>query len=231
MYTELYDDNHQFIYTKNEWLDSDRIERRSSGEYDSNLLCKKCEHERLSKFEDYARTVLFGNETKTNLMPICRNYRNNEGIIYSNWQNIDYTKFKIFLLSILWRASISKRDIFSEVNLGIHEELLRKMILDETPGEVNNYPILFFGTQSYSKNFSKIIAQPRKLKQEGRTLYLFFIGGIMLLFYISKNKIPQIFTEHTIRPSNEVDIIQLPKEGIDIWFEKAYGIKNITKVL
>lgn len=231
MYSELYDDNHQFIFTKQEWLKGERVSRRSSGEYDSGLLCYKCENERLSSLESYARIALYGGDFSSKNKIDCRNFKTEEGLSYTHCENINYTKFKLFLLSILWRASISNREIFSEVELGSHEEEIRKMIFNESPGKINEYPILMFGTQRQSSNFSKLITQPRKLKQGVRTLYLFFIGGTILLYNISRHKIPNIFIKHTIRPSNELELIHLPKESIDVWFQKVYGLKNITNYL
>ena len=42
---------------------------------------------------------------------------------------LDYTKFKLFHHSILFRASVSSLDQFKSVTLGKNEELLRQMLL------------------------------------------------------------------------------------------------------
>jgi len=52
---------------------------------------------------------------------------------------IDYKLFKLFQLSLLWRAGVSDRPIFKEVALGRHQEILRRMLLDDDPGESHKY--------------------------------------------------------------------------------------------
>jgi hypothetical protein len=52
---------------------------------------------------------------------------------------LDYPIFKLFHLSILWRASVSALDDFAGVTLGPHEERLRKMILTGNPGAITDY--------------------------------------------------------------------------------------------
>ncbi len=57
----------------------------------------------------------------------------------------DYATFKLFHLSVLFRASVSSLSTFQEVNLGaLHEERIRQMLLNEDPGKDWEYPILGF---------------------------------------------------------------------------------------
>jgi hypothetical protein len=44
-------------------------------------------------------------------------------------------------MSILWRAGIASRKEFVNVKLSNHEELLRQLILDDNPGDPNQYSI------------------------------------------------------------------------------------------
>lgn len=87
-------------------------------------LCSDCE-QLLCIYEKYANEVLSGGVEIE-----IENYPNR--IIV---RNIDYKKFKLFQLSILWRASVSSDKFFSEINLSCrpHEEKICKMILSEKP--------------------------------------------------------------------------------------------------
>ena len=88
------------------------------------MLCQSCET-KLSKWETYARGLLTGGT--------LLQYRR-EGTI--TWvEGIDYSRFKLFQLSILWRAGVTTREFFSKVTLGPHAERLREMLLAEDPGE------------------------------------------------------------------------------------------------
>ena len=57
---------------------------------------------------------------------------------------IEYSKFKPFVLSVLWRAGVSSLDVFDQVKLGLHEEILREMILNDEPGTEGIYPFVLW---------------------------------------------------------------------------------------
>ena len=93
LFKPLYDSKHRF-HVLSTVLDSpNRYEQKGIRE---KLLCQSCET-LLSKHEGYARTVLFGG-TEISVRKEDGNY-----II----GDIDYKKFKLFQISILWRAGIS----------------------------------------------------------------------------------------------------------------------------
>lgn len=55
----------------------------------------------------------------------------------------NYDKFKLFHLSILWRAAVSQGFKVGEISLGPYERLLAKMIKERDPGQPGDFP--FFG--------------------------------------------------------------------------------------
>jgi hypothetical protein len=56
---------------------------------------------------------------------------------------IDYTRFKLFHLSLLFRSGISTKPEFSETVLGPrHESKLRTMILERAAGSSTDHPIM-----------------------------------------------------------------------------------------
>jgi hypothetical protein len=94
------------------------------------LLCEECEG-RLQKFEDYfarswCRNVVLSRELRPD--PFVE-------------VQLDYSLVKLFLLSIVWRASVSRLEDFAGVRLGPHEEKIRQMLLEAEPGESLQYPI------------------------------------------------------------------------------------------
>ena len=94
--------------------------------YDSDLLCEKCDNETLSAYENSLSGMLIENQNNNSNEDI---YFDDNKIQFKIYKNIDYQKFKLGLLSILWRASISNTDFFKEVNLNsINSENLRLML-------------------------------------------------------------------------------------------------------
>jgi hypothetical protein len=52
-----------------------------------------------------------------------------------------YTDLKLFLLSVLWRASVSSLPEFRGVSLGSQEEELRCLLVNREPGPSTHFPI------------------------------------------------------------------------------------------
>ncbi|TGL13506.1 hypothetical protein [Leptospira meyeri] len=97
-------------------------------------------------------------------------------------QNLDYTIFKLYHLSILWRAHHSENRMFEKVNLGEkHEKILREMILTNNPGEETDYPI--FGSILFRDKAGEVMIDlminPIRVKtQDGHSAYKFLYGGV-----------------------------------------------------
>jgi hypothetical protein len=133
-----------------------------------------------------------------------------DGHTWNYVENIDYKKFKLFLLSILWRASVTKLPVFSEIQLGPHQEKIRKMIFEDDPGEEDDYPVQMWTTVS-DKNFPKdCMLQPRTLKLDGHRICLFPISGLFILFFISNHSKKSDVYAHTIKKVNTINIIDIP---------------------
>lgn len=234
MYQDLYDDKHKMIvFTPAEMARGEGfVKNPSLGEYESGLLCIDCESKVLSKYESYASKALYGGMLASNECPVFQNYINPDGLKYSSGTNISYSKIKIFFLSILWRASISSRPLFSEINLGEHEEILRKMILNGEPKEIDDYPI-FFSAFVNDKNAPRnLIAQPQIRETEtGHTSFIFIIGGMIYFFYLNSKelKIPKTVLASTIKPSNEMIIYHVPQGKSWDLLLGFYGLKNKPK--
>lgn len=92
------------------------------------LLCQGCEA-RLQVFEDHFARYWF----KRRPLPVTVVAPE---IVLSG---IDYAQFKLFLLSIVWRASVSGSS--PEMGLGPHEERMRSMLINAEPGPGGLYPI------------------------------------------------------------------------------------------
>jgi hypothetical protein len=218
MYHGFYDPKHKLTSLIPSGLlnGETNIKKTSSGEFEGGILCKDCDNKLLGeKYEDYACKILYGKTLSENFAPKYENHKSQDGIKFIICKNIDYNKFKLFLLSILWRASISSRQFFSEIKLGPHEEILRNMIINQNPGDNDDYPIIFLTYITENSVPKDLITQPCKIKtKEGHNTYLFAIGGILYFYYVNSkyHKLPEIALSSTIRNSNEFNLIQLSSD-------------------
>jgi len=221
MYQDIFDEKNRLHFIKSEKGLIQRQGLRQSGEFESNILCHDCDNKILGKLDRYASLTLYeGNEK------ILENRITKNGTKYIYSAEIDYTYFKLFLLSILWRASISNRLFFKEVQLGPYEDQIRQMILNNDPGEQMQFPCLiitYLNLKDYPKN---LVAQPSRIRKNGGTVYRFLIGGMIYIYYITKSTIPKWLADIAINPNGEMKIVYSPPYYAKKLFNELFGIKT-----
>jgi hypothetical protein len=166
MYAHCYDDNHSYIEFNAE--DGKYNKKRRKGIYEE-LLCRDCEHI-IQEYEDYGKHVLYGN-AKPKIEAAKKSYCN---------EDYDYRLFKLFILSLLWRASVSTQDSFKLTSLGKYAEELRKILLNGLETSVNNYPLYLYQTHIDGKPSNGVFMEiyPTKSIFDGKTVYQFVADGV-----------------------------------------------------
>ena len=180
LYTPLYDSNHKYFII-NVKKDGRNL-TRPKGIYEK-LLCKECETQ-ISKYETYAKEVL-NIQIRDNVEKIIRYNMPIKYII----KNVDYSLFKLFEMSLIWRSGVSKREELQKVHLGdFHEENLRKHIFSKDPGMSEDYGCMIIYTPGLDGIGRKIILPPVRMKKrlEGLISYKAFFAGFTWVFFISK---------------------------------------------
>lgn len=174
LYKGMYDDKHRFhvisvIPDKQDWMEQKGLREP--------LLCGDCET-KISRFEDYARRVLLGGKELE--------FRRNGNVVMI--EGLNYKLFKLFQLSILWRAGVSTLKMFERVDLGRFETVLREMLINEEPGEQDLFGCVMFGLKDNSGVTADLIVQPMKVRVEGHMCYRFIFGGFMWVCFVSGRK-------------------------------------------
>jgi len=195
---KLYDPKHRFNVLSTEPDKHRPTEQKGIRE---RLLCKQCEV-KLSVWEDHARRVLYGGE--------CIEITTNDpkGIECT----VDYAKFKLFQLSILWRAGISSHDGFSSVNLGEHEEVLRKMLLDETPGNTEAYGCVILYSTKHTDITSNMIHCMEMSSVDGVDCVRLLLGGFFWLFFLSESALDPRQKGLFLQDSRHLRILKTDKD-------------------
>jgi len=183
MYINTYDDKHRAIKVSSVNGAKEIYIQKGEREY---LLCQDCETH-ISKYEGYSANIIKS-------FPTLQRDHTSE-LLKLNTPRIDYKKFKLFQMSILWRASIAKSPLFKAVKLGKQEERLRKMLLESKPGLSHNFGCLMVIIQN-TKQLKHIIWVPVKDDIEGKICYRFQTGELFWYFFITSHP-----KEHLIRNS------------------------------
>jgi len=137
------------------------------------LLCGICEGQ-LNKYETYY-SQFFIRRKNLDIK------RKNKSIL--SIKGYDYQKIKLFLLSILWRLSITSCDSFNIKIDKLQKEILRTIILREDPGEPHEFPFYTILVRvDGSENDSKIFLNPIELLPPHEDSVLVYICGILYLF-------------------------------------------------
>ncbi len=187
LYKPLYDDNHRFFV-----LSTDVKKRRGTrpkGIYE-RLLCGECEH-RFSTWEEYARSVFYE-------LPL-RVTEEGRAVVFSGLQ---YTSFKLFQMSLIWRASIASRPEVPRIDLGPHAERIRKMLFEGNPGEAYQYGSILMLPALSQELLQQFVYPPERLptKIDGHTAYRAVFGGLFWLFIVSNHssRVPhEVFLSET----------------------------------
>lgn len=222
IYKELRDEDNSFVKGNLKDLSSKKI---FTGFFESNILCKDCDNVLLSKLENYGFTVLYGGKIRGASIV---NEINQNNVEWTRGIGVDYTKFKLFLLSILWRFSISSSEFYNFVDLGKHEEIIRKMLINNDAGEQLDYPCSINSYRKHKELPFQIISQPLKHRHNNGICYSVMMGGLLYTFYMSKDLIPDYIAEIAINKNNELKVLHMPKDSAIKVIKKYFGFNPFS---
>lgn len=201
----------------------DRLKPIHTGFYQKPLLCVACE-QKIGKWESYAEKILNGSPHVK--MP---NVVRTEDDLIQLVSDIDYNKFKLFLLSIIWRASVTNLPFFREVALGReHEERIAKMLINDDAGAEDEYPISLIVPKGLM-GANLAIGQPYKNKTRNNAVrYLFPIGEIIFVYHVSKHGVEILNKMTAIKKNNTMKIIFWPISRLNAFLE-LYQVKKAIR--
>ena len=166
LYLPTYDENHRALMIPRV---KEKYPQKGIREY---LLCDCCE-EVLNRFETYSSPIL------KSIQDLSVTQLGDQYII----RDVQYAEFKLFQLSLLWRASVASVKMFENIDIGNHEDVIRKMLLSKNPGMPDQYGCMMF-ILGKTKYVHKTIGSPVEDVIDGYTCYRFQIGRIFWYFFL-----------------------------------------------
>lgn len=174
LFRALYDDKHRFHVISTDEAERNKYQQKGLRE---PLLCATCEQQ-FSRYERYASLVLNGG-------PNLEYQFDGPAAIVTG---IEYKLFRLFQLSVLWRAGVSRQQFFKDVSLGPHEELLRQVLLAEDPGHSSKYGCIMFAIIHEGAAQRNLVLQPKRVRFSGLSGYRFVFGGLVWIYVVSSHK-------------------------------------------
>lgn len=182
-----------------------------TGAIDKYILCADCDNRILGQLERYANNSFFSKPYLTTSEGFVQ-LKPNTGVSIIACSNLDYSRFKLFLESLLWRASVSSHVMFTDFKLsGEQEEQLRQSLLNHQPLEETSFPCAVMTCEISDVLTDFVVVDPYK-----KGMVTFFISEFIYTFYWGKNRLEDHTMTLTIKPDNTMAIIKVSK---DTWLD------------
>lgn len=160
------------------------------------LMCRECEQFLSNRYEDYFARFWY----QTAPLP--------ELVVHTAYEltGFDYVKFKLFHLSILWRAAVAVGRAFKKISLGPHEEIIRQMLLTEDAGEPQRYPVVanIFVFPDTRKPAKDAVMPPVCTRADGNLLYGMVYGGCLWHIFVGAQMVDRSIKPRLLAPDRLV---------------------------
>lgn len=170
--------------------------------YERFILCAKCDNEIIGQYETYyARTIFHGMEFEKRTFPEPNKLN------YYEFQNLNYDYVNIFFLSLLWRANLSERPGFNEVNLS--SSLAESVRIQILSGKYNQNIVRITALKlDEQSNFNRSVFQFKKMED----YYSIVIRDLILFFHLGNDKMYRVLKNHNITTKGKWIIPEIPKD-------------------
>ncbi len=184
--------------------------RLQIGVYDKNILCLDCE-QKFQRIDDYAQKLLLKEVDKQEKISDKRE------IAGYKIPNFDYHLLKLFFISILWRASVSKRSFYSRVNIGPFERRAKQIIWENSTIESEEFSSIL--AKFTNEDLGLSVFDPIRERIERVNYYRFYFFGYILYIKVDKRPTPDFFKPLVIQEGSPLMIV-----GRDINKSKEYPL-------
>ena len=143
-----------------------------------------------------------------------------------HWVNVAYSSFKLFHLSVLFRAGVSSLRTYAEVSLGPHEEKLRQLLLNRDPGEHTQYPIFGYAVVHHkTKRLIPIVSQAQQSSFGGQRCYGMMYGGAEWWICVSSHRNIE-FERAALQSDGRMPFHAVPWNEVSVIQSAARALRN-----
>ena len=185
--------------------------RRRVGYYDITILCKECEKQ-FGKVDDLGQHILIKRRSE------MRTIKDGMRTVAYRLNAVDGDAFKRFLVSVLWRASVSTLPQFSKVRLGPHEARAKEISWGSSFRSPDEF--FFAGSRYLESDLSDLLLNPHGLRNSGVNFVCLYLPGYKFWIKVDRRPSPSklsriniartgdlVLLAHEMRGSKEYDLI------------------------
>lgn len=165
--------------------------RRPIGIYDKTILCGDCEN-LFQTVDDYAPSFFLSEHEELN--PIVD--PSGKKVAYQI-DNVDNEKIKLFILSVLWRASVSSETFFAHINLGPYEPNLRDRVQRGDTGDDSDFPLVL--SRFNDSTSERILNVPHSRRIDGVRFYTLYLASYVAEIKVDKQPLPEFLRQTALK--------------------------------
>lgn len=224
LYTPLFDEKHRLRSLDMTQLKNDdlKVSKPPTGEYEGGILCSDCDNRIIGQHETYISNLI------KNLLPerqkVIFKELDSLGVKSTLISNLDYRKSKLFLSSLIWRSSITKRPHYKKINLGPYEEKIRIELFTSTISNSSLFQINIIEFERVD-DFTNFIGIPVKHKAENTTFYSMIITGFLIIYFLKESQLSRTWQAYRLKESGE---IMIPKMSHQEAKKFIFGYAGLT---
>lgn len=158
------------------------VEYFQNGIWDPSILCAECEC-RFCSWDTYGFDVL-GNPPGNNTSPMS-----DADVAPFVLKGINYRELKLFVLSVLWRASVTKHAFFDGVDLGEHEPKIAEMIRSSDPKSAEVYSVII--GRMVEQKYDKTIFPPWQVEIGNNSFCVLYLPCLKIHVKLDRNPLPE----------------------------------------
>lgn len=165
----------------------DNVRPTQHGVFDPALLCQRCDGV-LGKLDHYG-------------VEVCRRFPGEHKVVdhgdMFEMENVDGDKFAKFILSVLWRASVTTRPEFRRVSLGPYDALACEVIFGaKSLSAIPAYELLVGRYEQMGKmNPARTYSSPARGKiLDDLNGWTFALGGFRIMAKFDRRRFPALLT-------------------------------------
>lgn len=213
LHADLYNDKHQLMAITGRGAYGRKLLQNGIRE---PLFCEACEQH----FNEYCEKPFL--EEWVRAKPLPDPWTTNAVF----WITVNYSSFKLFHLSVLFRAGVSTLPTYSEVSLGPHQEKLRQLLLNRDPGEFWQYPIFAYAVVHHqTKRLIPMVSQVQRSSFDGQRCYGMMYGGAEWWICVSSHR-NQAFQAAALQSDGRMPFHAVPWNELAITQATANALWN-----
>ena len=167
------------------------------GVYDQTIVCEPCERS-FSDYDSYAARLFLNRFNE--FEEVRDSNRRLTGYVL---RNVDYRLLKLFVIAILWRASVSSHSFFSRVRLGPFEERAREMLVRRDPGDTATFATLF----SVWDGAESVMMDPFAERWDGVRSYRFYLDRFVAYIKVDRRPLPEQLAKAALTPEGPLHVV------------------------